>query len=275
MFNILANILVIAGAGVLIAALFYVRQLVIQLPAGQVKNRWYVLSGLISFFFFGYIGYTIAFWSRNTSWLDLLVPSIFFFGAGFVWLTVILSLRTAMDIRRVTLLEQENITDPLLGIYNRRYLDRRLQEEFNRAKRYSLPLSVLLLDIDHFKSVNDSHGHQVGDLVLNYLSKLLLSAIRATDIIARYGGEEILIIAPSTSISAAATLAERIRQHVETHELVLTSGSDKRQAIRITISIGVTELDQDVANTEELVHNADEELYRAKGEGRNRVMLHN
>jgi len=131
--------------------------------------------------------------SRHTAWLDLIVPSVFFFGAGFVWLTATLSLHTAIDIRRVTVLEHENITDPLIGIYNRRYLDRRLQEEFIRARRYSLPLSVLLLDIDHFKRVNDAYGHQVGDLVLSYLGKLLLSAIRATDIIARYGGEEILI----------------------------------------------------------------------------------
>jgi diguanylate cyclase (GGDEF)-like protein len=271
--NILANVLVIAGAGVLIVALFYVSRLVGQLPSGLVRRRWHILSGLIGFFFLGYIGYTVVFWNRHTAWLDLLVPTVFFFGAGFVWLTVTLALRTAIDIRRVAVLEQENITDPLLGIYNRRYLDRRLQEEFTRARRYSLPLSLLLLDVDHFKRVNDTYGHQVGDLVLNYLGKLLLSVIRATDIIARYGGEEILILTPNTTLSAAAMLAERMRQHVETHELVLTSEPDKRQAIRITISIGVTELGRDVANTAELVHNADAALYRAKEEGRNRVVL--
>jgi diguanylate cyclase (GGDEF)-like protein len=274
MFNVLSNILVIAGTCILIGALFLVRQLIAQLPAGLVRRRWYILSIFIGFFVLGYISYTAVFWSRHTAWLDLIVPSVFFFGAGFVWLTATLSLHTAIDIRRVTVLEHENITDPLIGIYNRRYLDRRLQEEFVRARRYSLPLSVLLLDIDHFKRINDAYGHQVGDLVLSYLGKLLLSAIRATDIIARYGGEEILIIAPSTTASSAVALAERIRQHVETHELVLTSEPNKRQAIRITVSVGVVELDQEAADSQGLVHNADEALFRAKREGRNRVVLH-
>jgi diguanylate cyclase (GGDEF)-like protein len=274
MLNLLANGLVIAGACVLVGALFRVRRLIAQLPSGQVRLRWYTLMGLIALFIVGYISYAAAFWSHPTTWPDLIVPGVFFFGAGFVWLTAALSLQTATDVRRVTILEHESISDPLLGIYNRRYLDRRLAEECARARRYSLPLSLLLIDIDHFKPINDAYGHQVGDLVLNYLGKLVLQCIRASDIAARYGGDEVLIIAPNTTTSYAAALAERLRQHMETHEQVLTNLSNKPQKIRFTVSIGVASLSQEASDCQSLVNNVDEALYRAKQEGRNRIYIY-
>jgi len=273
MFNAIAAGLVVAGAAILIGALIPVRQLIVQLPAGQLRSRWYLLTALIVSFIAGYAIYTVTFWGRHTAWLDLIVPGIFFFGAGFVWLTASLSLQTARDVRRVTLLEHESSTDPLIGIYNRRYLDRRLNEEVARARRYALPLSVLLLDIDHFKRINDTYGHLVGDAVLNHLGKLLSQTIRSTDIVARYGGEEFLILAPNTSPSSAAVLAERLRQHIEAHELVVAGELNKRQEIRITVSLGVAGLSREVADSRSLVRNADQALYRAKQEGRNRVVL--
>lgn len=274
MLNWLANGLVIAGVCILIGALLPVRRLIAQLPTGHVRRRWYALTGLIALFIAGYLGYAIAFWSRPATWLDLIVPGVFFFGAGFVWLTASLSLQTAADIRRVTLLERESITDPLLGIYNRRFLDRRLEEECARAQRYALPVSVLLIDIDHFKRINDTYGHPVGDLVLSFLGKLLLQAIRESDIAARYGGEEIAIIVPNTPLSSAAALAERLRQHVETHELVVTHDANQSQVVRITVSVGVAGLTQDATDGQQLIQAADEALYRAKQAGRNRVVIH-
>jgi len=274
MLNLLADGLVITGVCILTGALIPVRQLIAQLPAGQVRRRWYTLTTFIILFIVGYLGYALTVRGRHTTWPDLIVPAVFFFGAGFVWLTASLSLQTATDIRRVTLLERENITDPLMGIYNRRYLDRRLEEECARARRYALPLAILLIDIDHFKHINDAYGHQVGDLVLSYLGKLLLQAIRASDIAARYGGEEILIIAPNTTPSSAGTLAERLRQHVETHALVLTTIANKPQEIHITVSTGVAGLSESVTDSQGLVHHADEALYHAKQEGRNRVMIY-
>ncbi|MBI5302778.1 MAG: GGDEF domain-containing protein [Chloroflexi bacterium] len=272
--NVLAEGLVIAGACILLGAMIPVRQLVAQLPSGQVRRRWYTLTALILVFIAGYVGYIAVFWELATTWLDLIVPGVFFLGAGFVWLVSTLSLQTAMDVRRVALLEHENITDPLTGIYNRRYLDRRLNEEFARARRYASPLSVLLLDIDRFKHVNDTYGHPVGDLVLNYLGKLLLHAIRESDILARYGGEEFLLIAANTTASTAIALAERLRQHVETHALVLTSEPSQRQEIRISVSIGVASLSHQVFDSTELLVNADQALYCAKQAGRNRVSLY-
>lgn len=274
MLNLLANGLVIAGICILAAALLPVRRLIAQLPAGQVRRRWYALTGLISVFIVGYLGYAIAFWNRPAVWIDLIVPGVFFFGAAFVWLTASLSLQTATDIRRVTQLERENITDGLLGIYNRRYWDRRLEEECARARRYALPMSVLLIDIDHFKHINDTYGHPVGDLVLSSLGKWIRQAVRECDIVARYGGEEIAILAPNTALSSAAVLAERLRRLVETRQLVVTNGSNQSRVVRITVSIGVAGLSQEAAEGQRLVQDADKALYRAKEAGRNRVVIH-
>ncbi|MBT8333667.1 MAG: GGDEF domain-containing protein, partial [Deltaproteobacteria bacterium] len=189
-------------------------------------------------------------------------------------LTVTLSLQTAADLGRLLLLEHENITDPVVGIFNRRYLNRRLDEESARARRYNLPLAVLLIDIDRFKLINDTYGHQVGDVVLNNLGDLLLQAIRPSDIAARYGGEEMFIIAPNTTSDSAGVLAERIRQHIEAHRFIVMEESDKTQEISITVSIGVASRSQKTTDSRLLINNADEALYCAKREGRNRVVTY-
>jgi diguanylate cyclase (GGDEF)-like protein len=273
MLTVIANALVVSGLLILIVTHFPVQRLIRQLPSGKVRRKWLFQSGLVWFFMLGYLAYAVAFWNHPVSLTDLIVPGVFFFGAVFVWMTMSLSLQTALDIRRVTLLEQENITDPVIGIYNRRCLDRRLIEEYQRAQRYQQPLSLLLIDIDHFKRVNDSYGHPVGDQVLRYWGELILGAVRASDIVARYGGEEILVIAPNTATAAALVLAERIRANIEAHELTLSSDPAKRQSIRITVSIGIAELTPAIDSIEQFLNNADCALYRAKREGRNRVVI--
>jgi diguanylate cyclase (GGDEF)-like protein len=242
-----------------------------------MRLGWRVLGALILVFIAGYLIYAGIFWNRHQNGFDLIVPTIFFLGACFVWLTAKLSLQTTHDVRRVVLLERESIIDAMTGIYNRRYLDRRLHEEFAKAQRHALPLSILLIDIDHFKHINDEHGHQVGDLVLIHLSKLILSNIRHSDIATRYGGEEFLIMAPNTAISAAGELAERLRQQVEAHPLKLarTDESHTQREIGMTASIGVTTFTQEDNNSiQKLVHESDMALYRAKQGGRNRVAVY-
>jgi len=268
--------MILSGTIVLMASLFPVRRLIQYLPKSSLRTYWYSLITLIFMFIIGYTAYGIYFWARPAEddlhiWI---IPSIFFFGAVFVWLTSTLSLRTTQDLRRMALLEVENITDSLIGIYNRRYLDRRLINEVARAKRYDLPLSVLMIDIDHFKEVNDIHGHQAGDLALSYLGKLILGVIRQTDIAARYGGEEIVIITPDTPAATAADLAERLRQSIETHKLVLTNEAAERKTIHITVSIGVAGLSDTIDEADELIAFADQAMYQAKQRGRNRVLLY-
>ena len=173
---------------------------------------------------------------------------------------------------RISLLERETFTDPLTGVFNRRYLDRRLNEEVATARRYGSPLSVLLLDLDNFKQINDEHGHQIGDQVLIAAGGIVASELRASDVLARYGGEEFLVIAPHTALLKAAELAERLRKRVEDHDFRLQNESGKVVKLRLTISIGVASFGDGIDNVDRLVHAADENLYRAKREGRNRVV---
>lgn len=274
MVSMLANSMVILGACVLLGSLLPVSKLIAQLPSGQVRRCWLELTVLIAILIAGYLAYMVTFWDRHSDYLDFIVPGIFLFCAIFVWLTTTLTQQTAFDVRRVALLEQESITDPLTGVYNRRYLDRRLEEEINRAKRYDLPLSILLIDIDRFKQVNDTYGHQVGDSLLIHLSKVILSHIRTSDVAARYGGDELLILAQNATLDSATTLAERLRQNVEEDQPELSSDPDEEQDFRVTVSIGIAGLGPDITDAESLVKYADEALYRAKQEGRNCVITH-
>ena len=272
MISIFAQALVLAGALILVGALVPVRRLIARLPSGLVRNRWYAMTALIALFLIGYLGYAVAFWNRHSNLLDLIVPGVFFFGACYVWLTAALSLQTALDVMRLSSLEWETVTDPLTGVFNRRHMDRCLSEEVARAGRYGLPLSILLLDIDHFKQINDTHGHQAGDRVLVCLGEIVAEHLRGTDVLTRYGGEEFLVIAPHTALAVAVILAERLRKCVESHDFTLPSAPGGTLSIGVTGSIGVATLGDGVDSTEKLIHAADANLYRAKQEGRNRVI---
>jgi diguanylate cyclase (GGDEF)-like protein len=262
-----SNGLVIAGLIILVGALLPLNDLIHLLPPGKIRKKWYLQSGLILFFILGYLFYLIRFWDSA----NLIVSLVFFLGAAFVLLTIQLSKQTAMDIKRVLELEKENITDPLIGIYNRRYMDKRLVEEIDRAVRYQQPLSLLLIDIDFFKNVNDHYGHPVGDQVLRHWGGLILSVVRASDIVARYGGDEILVITPSTPPLAAYALAERIRKHVELHKFFLSSDPNLK-SISLTASIGVASLTDENAVHGKLLKETDQALYLAKSKGRNCVI---
>lgn len=168
-------------------------------------------------------------------------------------------------------LEQIAITDQLTGAYNRRYIMREIEQELSRSARHSLPTSVTMIDIDHFKDINDTHGHQVGDEVLKEVVQVLSSSIRTSDLLGRYGGEEFIIIAPLTAHQEALILAERLREAVSKWPFETTYGF-----IKLTISLGVATYDGKTetcqgAIIEQLLAKADAELYKAKAAGRNCV----
>lgn len=165
------------------------------------------------------------------------------------------------------LLEQLSTTDPLTGLRNRRYLTEVLSVEFLRAKRYRMPLSVVMADIDHFKAVNDRHGHAAGDAVLEAVGGILRRRLRGSDHGGRYGGEEFLMVLANSEAEGAATFAERLRQEVEATELGGESGS----AISVTLSLGIATLSPAHQTPGDLVSDADEAMYRAKQAGRNRI----
>jgi diguanylate cyclase (GGDEF)-like protein/PAS domain S-box-containing protein len=165
-------------------------------------------------------------------------------------------------------LKEQAIRDPLTGLFNRRYLEETMERELARASREGFPIGVVMIDIDHFKQVNDRHGHKAGDLILQAMGKLLLGAIRAGDIACRYGGEEFLLILPQASRAFTAERAEEWRTRFGALKTVY--GENVLQA---TISLGVAAYPADGATAEELIHGADQAMFRAKALGRNRVVL--
>ncbi len=177
---------------------------------------------------------------------------------------------TVKDVTEIAIYEQKlidmNMQDGLTGVFNRRFLEFRLREEFDRYKRYQKSFSIVMLDIDHFKAVNDNFGHLYGDFVLKALAELIRADLRSTDLVSRYGGEEFCCILPETNISQALVIAERCRTMIE-NEIF------EHQAMksRITVSLGVAEMTGEIPSPATVIEKADQALYEAKNGGRNRV----
>jgi diguanylate cyclase (GGDEF)-like protein len=271
------NGLIILGALILIIALIGTNKLIGQLPKGKVRRNWYVLRVLIVIFILGYISYTVVTWNDNIGHAGSIsyyvVPLIYFLGACFVFLVISFALDTAVYVRHFAVMELEDITDPMLGIHNRRYFDHRIDYEVKRAVRYKTPLSLLFIDVDHFTQLNETYGRQVGDFVLTSLGKLLLNAARATDIVARYGGEQIMIIATNTPISAIPVYAERLRRTIEEAILMPPGEFTRGQVVRVTASIGVSGLGSEISTAQAMVKSAEDALRGAKARGRNIVIV--
>lgn len=156
--------------------------------------------------------------------------------------------------------------DDLTGVYNRRYFIELFEMERKSAVRYKRPLSLLLIDVDHFKKVNDTYGHDTGDIVLQSLTKLIYEAIRETDVLARFGGEEFIILLPETSLKMAIRGAKRICQIVEENPIIFSEGT-----LQTTVSIGAATINEQYNSVDEIIKGADLALYRAKESGRNQV----
>jgi len=189
-------------------------------------------------------------------------------------LGIIASFAIENAVNRARLL-RSGFTDALTGWHNRRYLQVRLAEELARARRDGTQLVCLMLDLDHFKAVNDTHGHVAGDHVLQEMASRVEAQVRASDVAARYGGEEFVVLLPDTTLNAGGLLAERIRDAVASEAITLADGTQ----VDITVSVGIASLTvpsdaRDLKTLgESLIAKADVALYRAKSEGRNRVCV--
>lgn len=164
-------------------------------------------------------------------------------------------------------LEKLATTDPLTGVWNRRHLFALAEREITRVHRYNRPLSLLIIDIDRFKVINDTYGHAGGDEVLAILAKTVLNCLRKSDLFGRFGGEEFVAFLPETTLQTAVAAAERIRENLA--NIVI---SVYEQQIRITVSIGVASYQKEDLTIDALLQRADKALYQAKNQGRNQVV---
>lgn len=182
----------------------------------------------------------------------------------------LLELRENEGLLKQALLREQRLAsvDTLTGLLNRRVLFERLDSEIERSRRYGTPLSLIMIDLDYFKKINDVLGHAAGDMVLRSVGELILTGIRASDIAARYGGEELCIVLPQTSIEGAHAFSESFREQIAGAEIAF---GDK--VINVTASFGVASLNADHTDLQQLFAAADTALYTAKKNGRNRVEL--
>ncbi|GJL95380.1 MAG: PleD family two-component system response regulator [Hyphococcus sp.] len=192
-----------------------------------------------------------------------------------------LTARVSTQLRRMRYVDQLRssfqaslemaVTDQLTGLYNRRYLASHLSAMFDRAYWTERPLSVMIIDIDHFKKINDTHGHDAGDKVIKEFAESISRSLRGIDLACRYGGEEFLVAMPDTDMAFASVVAERLRAEIESTKFIVNSGRDE---ISVTVSIGIgsTENGPNEDAPQKLIKRADEALYEAKNGGRNRVI---
>jgi diguanylate cyclase (GGDEF)-like protein len=185
----------------------------------------------------------------------------------------ILAASTAMALVNADLhqqMEKLTILDELTGVYNYRYFRARLEDERRRAARYSQALTLIMVDIDWFKTLNDRYGHPIGNVALRQLTDVISSCIRDVDTLARYGGEEFVVILPQTETLEAQTIAERIRHRVAQTEFGPDTGG---RPISLTVSVGISCYPDNGRPEGELIESVDQALYRAKDGGRNSVCV--
>lgn len=220
---------------------------------------------------FNYIPYAPLFvpefWVAPEARLALFSSVLFFSAPHFLFIVAFADLILRQRKQRDLLIERLSLTDSLTGIANRRAIVEFLQEHLTLAQRKQRPIAVLIADLDHFKQINDRHGHLVGDQALRLSAQCFLQSIRESDRLGRYGGEEFLIVFPQTRLDEALEIAERCRQQLTEVELY----SDTQQPVPLSASFGVYGVTDGQIDIDSLVRLADQNMYRAKQSGRNRV----
>jgi diguanylate cyclase (GGDEF)-like protein len=253
----------------LVAALLPIKRIHALLEPGRTRATWSILGSLIGFSGLGCLIFLrINVTEGSNHHEDWLISLILLSAAVFVLTVCMLSLSTAKDVSRIASLELAASIDPVTELYNRRHIMSLLDSECARSSRHQSPLSLLLLDVDSFKAINDAHGHHAGDNVLRNIAQLIAAAVPDSRFVGRYGGgEEFLILLPGVGSSKAAMVAEALRRQIESTPI--SSGENK--TISSTVSIGVATTFGWQESSKQLIAIADDALYMAKASGRNAV----
>ncbi|MEH3118352.1 MAG: GGDEF domain-containing protein [Methylorubrum populi] len=262
----LVSLMVVSGMVFLVLSLPSIASILRTLGNGRLRTRWMWLRGLIVAFLLGYAVFGFLHVGAPISTADLVVSAILAAGGAFVLIVAQLSDLTTSDIARIAALERDAIRDPLTGLFNRRYLEAKLDEEINRSRRSGAPFSVLIIDLDHFKHINDTYGHLAGDFVIRHVSNLLIEQVRAGDTVVRYGGEEFVVLAPDSDLDEVMVFGERIREGIAADVVPLPDGRE----LIVTASLGAAMFVADETPAQ-FLRRADEALYDAKRSGRNRL----
>ncbi len=268
---LLANILLVSGICLYATSLFAIQQLIKRLPLGEVRNNWKILSFFIVGFIVGYIAYMLLLLTGKINLSSITYPSVCFAVAAFVLLLCFLTYQTTRDIGEAIAMEQASIIDPILDIYNRRYFDRRIEEETHRSRRYNQPLSIILFEVDQFNLIAKNLGPLVGDVVLRKVSDYIVAAVRSSDIVARYDEHRIIVATTQTKPDMAIMLADRIRGEIEKLEIMPSGGSDDIEALYVTVTAGVSCVEDRIKSGFDLTDVAERAMERASSEGYNRV----
>lgn len=261
----------VLALALLLAALLPLRQLVTQLPAGVVRTRWRLLA-LLVFAMLLVHAWRLAHAPGAADMDGLRVSALLLMGAAFVCVACHLTWRAVQNIQRMPAPDRAQISEALSGLYDRKSLDGVMRRELQRADRHGVAVSVLLMDVDDFARINRSFGRAAGDEVLTEIGRILGASVRATDVLVRFSGEEIAIVAPHIGPAEALQVAERLRREVEAGaRKALRQAQGASQAI--TVSIGVAGREAGVKGSADLVVMAQGALQKAKREGRNRIVL--
>jgi two-component system cell cycle response regulator len=238
----------------------------------RYDKRICITAGLLALFeYFAIVYYADTHWDLNSPAFAPYPYGLFSWSneiARLIMMATASALSLALVSRSQKLL-QAATSDPLTGLFNRGYVEDRFAIELSRARRYGQVLTLVVIDADRFKALNDTHGHSAGDMVLRKLASLLRNSFRQSDTAARYGGEEFVVLLPETDLETAEKKVESLRQLVAGTAFPL---SPKGETLRVTISAGLATFPQDGNDEAELFATADERLFQAKREGRNRVV---
>jgi two-component system, cell cycle response regulator len=238
----------------------------------RYDKRICITAGLLAFAeYFAIVFFAARRWDLNSPVYAPYPYGLFSWSAQISRLIMMLTaaaLGVALVSRSQRLLQLAT-SDPLTGLFNRGYVDDRLAMELSRAQRYNKALTVAVVDADHFKALNDTHGHSAGDLALKKLAGLLRESFRQSDTTGRYGGEEFVVILPETDMETARRKVESLREVIASTPIELR---DRREPVRVTISAGLASFPADGSDATELFATADERMFAAKREGRNRVV---